>query len=184
MNEMKKLMEALDRINEVRGYDETEALIDEMDTFLEETKYKIQELKNVLSALLGHDSPAYGRARYWISSIESALDDESEWMSGPMFKMQGTIDELRDSGEDEGYGEEGLEEDSSDEGAVMVGGKAVDMQSLSFAGVDFLDYPDFCDAWIEEALFVDGSQLSQDQIDELGEKYTDEVYERLMSKIF
>lgn len=68
--------------------------------------------------------------------------------------------------------------------AVMVDGKEVDMQSLSFADVDTRDYPDFADAWIEEAFFVDGEPLSQDQIDELAEEYRDEVYERLMRRIF
>lgn len=179
MNDMKKLMETISRINEGPSYGEKESLIDEMETFLEETKYKIQELKNALSAHLGYDNPTFGRARYWLSSIESALDDESEWMGGPMFKMQNTIDELR-NGDDE----DDLEETYTIEGAVMVDGKAVDMQSLEFADVDFRDYPDFVDAWVESAAFEDGEPLTREQIDALEENYSDEVRERLMRHIF
>lgn len=111
MNDMKKLMETLDRINEDPSYGETESLIDEMETFLEETKYKIQDLKGALSSRLGYDNPALGRARYWISSIESALDGESEWMGGPMYTMADTINELRsDANEPDEYMEEDVED--------------------------------------------------------------------------
>ena len=71
-----------------------------------------------------------------------------------------------------------------DHDAVTIDGKEVDMQSLSFADIDTRDYPDFADAWIEEAFFVDGTPLSREQMDELADRYRDEVYERMMDHIF
>lgn len=143
MNDMKKLMETLDRINEESSYDENEALIDEMETFLEETKYKIQEFKNALSSHLGYDSPTFGRARYWISSIESALDDESEWMGGPMYKMQNTIDELRDDHESEMDREPVGEYDDDDMGELASTREGIeeDFEDFDFDSTqDFIDY--------------------------------------------
>jgi len=47
--------------------------------------------------------------------------------------------------------------------------KKVDIKSILISGVDERDYPDFVDAFIQEACFLDGSQLSDSQLESLQE---------------
>jgi hypothetical protein len=50
-------------------------------------------------------------------------------------------------------------------------------------GIDYNDYPDFCDAFIAEADY-DGKPMSQEMIDDLNENYTDFVLESVYSQVF
>lgn len=45
----------------------------------------------------------------------------------------------------------------------------IDMKSLKFDQIDYSDAPDFCDAYIVEASFTNGTDLTVDEIDELNE---------------
>jgi len=60
----------------------------------------------------------------------------------------------------------------------------VDKSSLIVDGVDTKDFPDFCDAYFYEGQFVTGENLSDDQLQELGELYPEELHELAMSKYF
>ncbi len=53
---------------------------------------------------------------------------------------------------------------------------------LSFGGVDRSDSPDYCDAYIEEALY-EGRELSEEEIESLNEDHLF-VHERLMDFLF
>jgi hypothetical protein len=53
---------------------------------------------------------------------------------------------------------------------------------ISIDGIDYSDYPDFCDAYIEEA-FYDDIPLTEEQLDELNED-RDFVYSKLMDFLF
>lgn len=55
--------------------------------------------------------------------------------------------------------------------------RAVDKASLSVDGVDTRDYPDFCDAYFECGIFMDGTPLTDDELDELRDKYPEVVNE-------
>jgi hypothetical protein len=48
-------------------------------------------------------------------------------------------------------------------------GKEVDLNTLKFADVYGWDFPDFCDAYICEAKFTDGKDLTDEDIDTLNE---------------
>lgn len=60
---------------------------------------------------------------------------------------------------------------------MEMNGKKVDRRSLEIDGVDPRDYPDFCDAYISYATFEDGTQLTDDEMDELNEKYPEVVWD-------
>ncbi len=43
----------------------------------------------------------------------------------------------------------------------------VNFKSIRLGNIDMRDYPDFCDAMIEEACFIDGTWLSDEEMQEL-----------------
>ncbi len=49
-------------------------------------------------------------------------------------------------------------------------------------GVNTSDYPDFCDAFIESA-DLDGVKMTDKQLDDLNDNYTDFVYDSVMKSI-
>jgi hypothetical protein len=59
--------------------------------------------------------------------------------------------------------------------AVVIGGKEVDLNSLKFENIHQWDAPDYVDAYVVAATFVDGTPLSDDQMVELESKYGAEV---------
>ena len=58
-----------------------------------------------------------------------------------------------------------------------INGKAVDTQSLEIDGVDRCDAPDFCDAYLARGEFVDGTPMSDDELDQFRDKYPDAIWE-------
>jgi hypothetical protein len=61
--------------------------------------------------------------------------------------------------------------------------KHIDTCTIEFDGVDHMDYPDFADAYIDQARFLDGSILTEYQLDTLNEN-SEFVYDQLMKRIF
>lgn len=51
--------------------------------------------------------------------------------------------------------------------------------NVQVEGIDYNDYPDFCDAFISSAEWDDGTELTSDELDELSDKFPDYVYERI-----
>ena len=60
---------------------------------------------------------------------------------------------------------------------IMLNGKEVDMRSLEIENVDARDYPDFSDAYIGRASFTDGTDLSDQEMDQLNDEHGDLVHE-------
>ena len=60
--------------------------------------------------------------------------------------------------------------------------KNIDMRSLYFDGIDHRDAPDYSDAYICEASYEDGTDLTDDELDKLNED-SQFVYEALMDWI-
>jgi len=60
---------------------------------------------------------------------------------------------------------------------IMLNGKEVDMRSLEIENVDSRDYPDFSDAYIGRASFTDGTDLSDQELDQLNDEHGDLVHE-------
>jgi hypothetical protein len=97
-----------------------------------------------------------------IDNFGSEMDENAGGMgagsvaSGPMGKPQGLLAE----------GE-----------PLTINGKEVDRRSLEVDGVDSRDYPDFSDAYISYATFTDGTELSDEEMDELNDRHGDLVHE-------
>ena len=53
----------------------------------------------------------------------------------------------------------------------------VDKSSIEIDGVDSSDYPDFVDAFISAANFEDGTPLTDDELDQLGDEMSDEIHQ-------
>ena len=68
----------------------------------------------------------------------------------------------------------GKPEDELDESAtrgIMINGKEVDYASLEIDGVDSSDYPDFSDAYFSSGYFTDGTEMSDEDLDDLADTY-------------
>jgi hypothetical protein len=59
----------------------------------------------------------------------------------------------------------------------------VDFKSLKVDGIDTKDYPDFCDAYICDGYYLDGTPLSDDDLDELSQD-GHLVYELVYNKLY
>jgi len=51
-------------------------------------------------------------------------------------------------------------------------------------GIDPRDYPDFCDAYIDYAVYDNGQELTEEELDELNERHPDFVYEKVIDFLF
>jgi len=49
---------------------------------------------------------------------------------------------------------------------------------LEIDGIDYRDYPDFCDAYFSRGFYTDGTELSEEDLDALNG--TDLKYERIL----
>jgi len=62
---------------------------------------------------------------------------------------------------------------------LMLNGKEVDEKSIEIDGVDRRDYPDFSDAYISAANYMDGTPLSDKEIEELDAQNNELVHEKI-----
>ncbi len=56
------------------------------------------------------------------------------------------------------------------------------IDNVKIEGIDFKDYPDFCDAFISSA-YYNGKPMTEDQLDEINDD-SDFVYECLQNHLF
>lgn len=52
------------------------------------------------------------------------------------------------------------------------------VEILDWMGIDHRDHPDYCNAYIADALY-DGQEMTDEDLETLNENYRDWVYERL-----
>lgn len=60
---------------------------------------------------------------------------------------------------------------------VELNGRGVVVATIQVAGVDHRDYPDYADAYVESAQYVDGTDLTDDELDQLQDQHPDVVYD-------
>jgi hypothetical protein len=60
---------------------------------------------------------------------------------------------------------------------IKLNGKPVDQSSLEIDGADSSDYPDFSDAYFSAGNYEDGTPLTDDELDQLGNDYPEVVNE-------
>ena len=56
---------------------------------------------------------------------------------------------------------------------VMINGKQVDLGSIELDGVESYDRPDYADAYASAATFTDGTELTDDELDQLSDQHGD-----------
>lgn len=54
---------------------------------------------------------------------------------------------------------------------------------LEIDGIDHNDYPNYCDAFISDALY-DGKTMSDEMLDEINNEYPEFVYLQVMNKLY
>jgi len=86
---------------------------------------------------------------------------------------QAILDEIGD--EDTPEPAEGDEQEVAEafEPKAVINGKQVDLSSIELDGVESWDRPDYADAYAAAAEFTDGTPLTDDELEELTEKYGD-----------
>lgn len=57
------------------------------------------------------------------------------------------------------------------------------VKNLQFQNIDWIDYPDFSDAYISYGEY-DGQPLTDEQKDQLADEHPDFVYNQLLNNIF
>ena len=60
----------------------------------------------------------------------------------------------------------------------------INKSSLEFDGINYDDAPDFCDAYVCYAEWNDGTELDQDELDELNDSYRDYWYDDMSVSAF
>jgi hypothetical protein len=60
---------------------------------------------------------------------------------------------------------------------LVLNGRAV--VDAEIDGVDYRDYPDFCDAYFASAFYEDGDALTDDELVDLRDQNSDEFYEMI-----
>jgi hypothetical protein len=60
----------------------------------------------------------------------------------------------------------------------------VDLSSLQIEGIYMDDYPDFCDAYFSEGKRLDGTQLSDDELERLTEDFPFMLHEMVLNTIY
>ena len=51
-------------------------------------------------------------------------------------------------------------------------------------GIDLRDYPDFCDAYFESALYEDGTALTDDELEQLGDQNPLALHEMIYDQLY
>jgi len=60
---------------------------------------------------------------------------------------------------------------------IFIKSKEVDYTSLEVDEVYSWDYPDFCDAYVSYGEFINGKELTQEELEILEAEYSDLAYE-------
>ncbi|WP_273072456.1 hypothetical protein [Marinobacter sp.] len=58
---------------------------------------------------------------------------------------------------------------------IIIDNKQVDLNSITIEDVHNWDYPEFCDAFVSFAKFIDGTELNDNQLNIITDKYPEFV---------
>jgi len=61
--------------------------------------------------------------------------------------------------------------------------KLEEVEGMQFSDVDNSDYPDYSDAFVESATYK-GREMTEEELNELNDDYSDFVYQKLMDWVF
>lgn len=63
-------------------------------------------------------------------------------------------------------------------------GRLVDVWSLHIAGIVAYDAPDYCDAYYDEGAYLDGTEMTDDELDALKDAFPCWFYENLWEQLY
>jgi hypothetical protein len=67
---------------------------------------------------------------------------------------------------------------------IIVNGKMVDPSTIEIDDIDMRDYPDFSDAHSVYAEFVDGTELTDEELEKLDDEHRDLIHELIFDKLY
>jgi len=67
---------------------------------------------------------------------------------------------------------------------IIVNRKMVDPSTIEIDNVDMRDYPDFSDAYPVYAEFVDGTKLTNEELEELDIEHRDLIHDLIFKQLF
>ena len=67
---------------------------------------------------------------------------------------------------------------------MLVNNKAVDVHTIEIEGAIMGDFPDFSDAFVSYACFIDGKELSNSELDYLQDTYPHEIHKLLIERLY
>lgn len=77
-----------------------------------------------------------------------------------------------------------MKDNNTTTAGITLNGREVDLRSIYIDGVNPSDYPDFCDAFIAEAQWVDGEMLNDAELEQLTQENGDLVNEMAHEQVF
>lgn len=112
------------------------------------------------------------------SLVEAALKTKKAEQKDPLKEM---YDEAKGLEED---GQMPIKEEGNEAEGIFINGKKVDVGSLRIENIDMKDYPDFCDAFVGEGYFEDGTEMTDQEMDEFNDKHSDVVQEKAHESLY
>ena len=67
---------------------------------------------------------------------------------------------------------------------IIVNGKMVDPSTIEIDNIDMRDYPDFSDAYPVYAEFVDGTELTDEELEKLDGEHRDLIYDLIFKQLY
>jgi hypothetical protein len=188
MRDLIKLMESFDGeyvTKKVVGHKDNESRM--MQRELTKIRDYAEHLIDVLDQFPDGDFPHWWQAKLvlageYMSTIKHFLEGEMEL--GPRSAPKDTVSSDFDMIDLESVVNQTLGEDEGAElgSEPVIDGQPVDMNSVVFGDVYRWDHPDYVDAYPESASFMDGTPLTDEQLDRLESEFAYELYQELLTR--
>lgn len=67
---------------------------------------------------------------------------------------------------------------------MMTNEQLNDICNIELQDIDTKDYPDFCDAFIANATWSNGVELTEAELDDINDNHSDFVYEAVLDSLY
>jgi hypothetical protein len=108
---------------------------------------------------------------------ECICDDEGLEEHNHLESFEQHLDSITSFDYDVQEGDDEMSDAPTKTNSIEINGKEVDVHTLEVDGVDPRDYPDFSDAYFSAGSFEDGSDMSDEELDQLSMDHSDLLHE-------